>query len=292
MTDRPPPKLAFWPFVVVDLLFLGLAYLIFSKAHHPLTFWEALALIGCAGIGAWSFLTPFLRRDNAAVKLAVSQNLTDTVTQIKNLEQVAAQISSAAIHLKGAQDDSKQTVTTAREIAGKMAEESKAFAEFIQKANDTEKSHLRLEVDKLRRSEVDWIQILVHILDQVFALHVAAVRSGKQSLIEQIGNFQMVCRDAARRVGLVSQGAEGQAGFQENLHQVLEGQPQPEPGAQVAEILAPGYSYQGRVVRRALVRMQIESDPQSPSAMTPANEVAVTVAPEEMSVDKTQESLF
>jgi len=31
--------------------------------------------------------------------------------------------------------------------------EAKAFADFMQKANDVEKSHLRLEVEKLRRSE-------------------------------------------------------------------------------------------------------------------------------------------
>lgn len=291
MTDRPTTKLATWPFVVVDLLFLGLAYLIFSNAHRPLLFWETLALIGCAGVGAWSFLTPFLRRDAVAVKLAESQSLTDTVAQIKNLEQVAAQISSATNHLKGAQDDSKQTAATAKEIAHKMSEESKAFAEFIQKANDAEKSHLRLEVDKLRRSEVDWIQILVHILDQVFALYLAAVRSGKQSLIEQIGNFQLVCRDAARRVGLVCQGVEGQPVFNENLHQLLDGQPQPEPGAPVAEILAPGYSYQGRVVRRALVRMQSEtkSSPESPELVSDA---AGSSKLEEQSTAAAQESFL
>ena len=266
MTDRSSTKLAIWPFVVVDLVFLGLTYLIFSIAHRPLLFWEALALVGCASIGAWSFLTPFLRRNAVEVKLAEAQTLTDTVAQIKNLDQVAAQISSAAMHLKTAQDDAKQTAATAKGIAERMEEEGKAFAEFIQKSNDSEKSHLRLEVDKLRRSEVDWIQILVHILDQIFVLHAAAVRSGKQSLIEQIGNFQIICRDSARRVGLVCQGADGPIAFNENLHQVLEDQPQPTPGAQVAEMLAPGYSYQGRIVRRALVRLsdEIKSGSESP----------------------------
>ena len=282
MTDRSSTQLAIWPFVIVDLLFLGLTYLIFSYAHRPLLFWEALALIGCAGIGAWSFLTPFFRRNEAAVKLAEAQTLTDTVAQIKNLDLVAAQISSATNHLKTAQDDAKQTAAAAKGIAEKMSEQTKAFELFVQKANDSEKSQLRLEVDKLRRSEVDWIQILVHILDQVFALHQAAVRSGKQSLIEQIGNFQIICRDAARRVGLVCQSVEGQSAFNENLHQLLEGQPQPEAGAPIGEMLAPGYSYQGRIVRRALVRMQNEMEP-SPESPELMNEPAGTVTQEEPS---------
>ena len=291
MTDRSATKLAIWPFFIVDVLFLGLAYLIFTHAHRPLVFWEALALTGCASIGAWSFLTPFLRRNDVAVKLAESESLATTVAQINSLEQVAAQISSATNYLKSAQDESKQTVAAAKGIADKMAEESRLFGEFMQKANDTEKSHLRLEVEKLRRSEVDWIQILVHILDQVFALHQASVRSGKLPLIEQIGNFQIVCRDAARRVGLVCQTFDEKTLFNETLHQLLEGQTKPEFSAPLSEILAPGYFYQGRPVRRALVRLQGENDSQSPSPATPANE-AVENAAEEMSVDKTQESLF
>ena len=261
MIDRSATRLAIWPFVIVDILFLGLAYLIFSNAHRPLNFWETFALIGCAGIGAWSFLTPFLRREAVAVKLAETEHLTDTVTQIKNLDHVAALINGAANQLNNAQDESKRTVTSAKEIADKMAEESRAFSEFIQKANDAEKSHLRLEVDKLRRSEVDWIQILVHILDQVFALHQAAVRSGKPALIEQIGSFQMVCRDVSRRIGLVCQASEGKVTFDETLHQLVEGQTKPESVVELAEILAPGYSYQGRLVRRALVRLQEENAP-------------------------------
>jgi len=44
--------------------------------------------------------------------------------------------------------------------------------------NDSEKTTLRLEVEKLRRGELEWLQALVHILDHVFALHTAAMHSG------------------------------------------------------------------------------------------------------------------
>ncbi len=289
MTDRFKTNLAIWPFVIVDIFFLGLAYLIFSHAHRPLIFWEALALIVCASLGAWSFLTPFLRRNDAAMRLVEAESLTTTVTQIKNLEQVAAQISSATNYLKTAEDESKQTVAAAKNISEKMAEESRAFGEFLQNANDVEKSHLRLEVEKLRRSEVDWIQILVHILDQVFALHQAAVRSGKVPLIEQIGNFQSVCRDTARRIGLSCHVPETPQTFDEKLHQLLDGQPAPEPTAQIMEVVAAGYSYQGRVVRRALVRLQSETD-SSENSEGPAAESNFVA--EEKSTVATEETLI
>jgi molecular chaperone GrpE (heat shock protein) len=262
MTDRSAIKITFWPFILVDAIFLGLACLIFSVSHRPLAFWEAIALVVCTGLGAWSFLTPFLRQNAAELKLAESQNLTSTVAQIQNLDQIAAQIAGATQHLQTAQEKAAQTVTASQTIADKITEESRAFGEFIQKSNDTEKNHLRLEVEKLRRAEADWLQILVHILDHVFALNRAAVQSGKPALIQQMGNFQSICRDAARRIGLVCHVPEAQQPFDEKSHQLMKGQTQPENGNSgfIAETLAAGYSYQGRAIRRALVKLQSETE--------------------------------
>ena len=47
--------------------------------------------------------------------------------------------------------------------------------EFLAKANDSEKGFLRLEVDKLKRAEGEWLQTLVRILDHVNALHQGAL---------------------------------------------------------------------------------------------------------------------
>lgn len=288
MTDRSSTKLALWPFILVDILFVGLAWLILSYAHRPLQFWEAMALFGCVAAGAWSFLTPFLRRYDAELKIAESDNLTNTVTQIKNLDQIAAQLSSATNHLKTAQDESKQAVASAKGIAEKMTEESRAFAEFIQKANDSEKGHLRLEVDKLRRAEVDWIQILVHMLDHVFALHQAAVRSGKPAVMNQIENFQNVCRETARRIGLVCH-TEGRGAFDEKLHQLADNDAKVETGAQLGGILAPGYSYQGKIVRRALVQLQ-SSTPEK--TLVSETEIAGSAIETETLETSAQKSLF
>ena len=71
-----------------------------------------------------------------------------------------------------------------------MAQESTRFIEVMQSIDVSEKEHLRVETEKLRRGERDWLQAAVRVLDHVFALHKAAVQSGQPKLVNQISNFQ------------------------------------------------------------------------------------------------------
>ncbi|MEP6662058.1 MAG: nucleotide exchange factor GrpE, partial [Verrucomicrobiota bacterium] len=171
----------------------------------------------------------------------------------------SATVSNVAQHLKTTQEESVQVVGAAQKLSEKILEEKKAFSEFLVQANDSEKNHLRLEVEKLRRAEMEWLQILIHILDHVFALNQAAERSGKPTLVAQMQQFQSVCRDTARRIGLTAQSPNAQDPFDEKWHQVMEGEAQPQNGAAILETLATGFSFQSRVVRRALVRVQTEA---------------------------------
>ena len=93
-------------------------------------------------------------------------------------------------------------------------------------------------------------------LDHVYALHQAAVRSGQPGLIEQLGAFQNACRDAARRVGLTPYAAGPGEVFDGQRHQVSDGDPKPSAEAVIHETLATGYTFQGRLVRPALVRLR------------------------------------
>ena len=100
----------------------------------------------------------------------------------------------------------------------------------MQRANDSERATLRLEVEKLRRAEADWLQVLVRMLDHVYALHQGALRSGQPMLIEQVGNFQNACRDAARRVGLTPFTANEAEPFDAQRHQLIEDERHTAPG--------------------------------------------------------------
>lgn len=252
MSEKSAPKVAKWPFLLADLVLLGLAGLIIQRGHYPLEPFELAGVVACGVIGAWCFIQPFLREYEVVARFAESDSLTTATKEIRNIEHVAQEITSAQNFLQAAQQDSMKAVEAAKEIGERMTVEAKHFAEFMKSANDTEKGHLRLEVEKLRRTEGDWLQIVVRMLDHTFALHHAAVRSGQKGLIEQLTQFQLALRDAARRVGLTAFGAEAGEAFDAQKHHPADGKA-PEGPAVVGETTAPGYTYQGRLVRPALV---------------------------------------
>jgi molecular chaperone GrpE (heat shock protein) len=165
----------------------------------------------------------------------------------------------------------------ARDITDRMSAELREFTAFLQKANDSEKATLRLETEKLRRAEGDWLGVLVHILDHVFALTRAAERSGQQNLIAQHSQFQNACRDASRRVGLSVVLATPGEPFDGQRHQLPEGGEVP-AGASIGEVLATGFTLQGKLIRPVMVRLQ---NSEAKAVTTGENESAPTTEPEQ-----------
>ncbi len=123
----------------------------------------------------------------------------------------------------------------------------------------------------MRRGEGEWLQVLVRVLDHVYALHQGACRSGQPRLIEQVASFQNACRDAARRVGLTPFTANEAEPFDAQRHQLVEEGAKPPPDAVVAETVAAGYTFQGRPLRLALVRLR--EDKAEVAAATNAAEI-------------------
>jgi molecular chaperone GrpE (heat shock protein) len=255
-TDAKGP--AFWPFLIVDALFFGLGVVLYQAAHRPLLWWEAAGLILCAACGAGVFLTPFLIRNAASQSLAEAEKLSEVIAKIQRLDELGLQISHATAQWQIVQDGAAKTAKTATDLAESMTAEAKSFTEFLQKANDTERAHLRLDNDKLRRSEGEWLQIVVYILDQVFALYQAAAQSDKPGVAESIGRFQHVCRDAARRAGLTAVVATAAEPFDAQRHQLGNGATAP-ANAVVQETVMPGYTFQGQMVRRPVVKLDTDA---------------------------------
>jgi molecular chaperone GrpE (heat shock protein) len=267
-SDRTVPRLPRWPFFFADAVLLGMAYLIYYQSNTPMTAWQTFFCAACVSLGAVLGVSSFLIEYRAATRLAEADRLTNAVLQIENIEIIGRQITHATASWQTAHEHATRSADAAREIADAIASEARAFGEFLNKANDTEKNHLRLEVEKLRRAENEWLQILVRILDHVYALYQAAVRSGKSNLVEQLGHFQNTCRDVARRVGLVPFVAIPGEPYDSKVHQVADSNVAPAMEARVAETVATGYSFQGQLVRPALVALQ----PTGPAAVeSPGN---------------------
>lgn len=253
MQEQTAPKLAKWPFFLGSILLLsaaGCAH--FGLAHKPEQGWIVAA---CVAFAAWLTTMPFWLEYRAQVKLLEVQSLTAVLGQIQNIESVATQIAGATSQWQGIQEQAGKTTMTAKSIADRMATEARAFGEFMQKANDSEKGTLRLEVEKLHRAQGEWLQVAVRMLDHIYALNQGALRSGDANLIDQLGNFQAACRDVARRVGLSPFLARPGEAFDPQRHQFIEANVKPAPGAKVSETVATGYNFQGQMVRPALVRL-------------------------------------
>jgi molecular chaperone GrpE len=264
MRDQTGPNLQKWPFYAGDLLLLGAAWFIYSRSQLPMGAWQIGFIFLCVAGGAWLVVLPFLLEYRLLVRLAEASSLTTLAGQMNNMENVAAQISGATARWQSVQEQADKTSAGAKALAEKMSTEAKAFTEFMQQANSGEKAVLRLEVEKLRRAEAEWLQVLVRVLDHVYALHTGALRSGQPKLIEQLGLFQDACRDAARRVGLTPFSATPAEAFDPQRHQVMDGNGSPPAGGSIVETLATGYTFQGRLLRPALVKLNGEGHPSTP----------------------------
>jgi len=255
MREPCHPSVSKWPFLCGDLILLGAAYFVYAQGKPPLSVGELCVGAGCIATGAVLSVMPFILQHRAELKLAEADRVADAVAQIKNLEKLAAQITGATAQWQDVQGEAGKTLQSAKSVTDKMTAEMQAFSEFFQRINENEKATMRLEVEKLRRAEAEWLQVLVHMLDHVYALHQGAVRSGQPSLIEQVTNFQNACRDSARRVGLAPFAPNREDAFDPQKHQTAEADPKPRPGSTVADTVATGYTFQGRILRPALVRL-------------------------------------
>ena len=249
-------KIPKWPFLLGDVLLLGFAFVIIWKSPPPIPQWELIACLASAAVGTLLGAAPFVLDYRAVLRLVEANALGEVAGKIQDLERLATQINAATGEWTNVQTQAEKISNGAKEIADRMTGEVRQFSEFMQKMNDSEKAALRLEAEKLHRGEVEWLQVLVRILDHVFALHAAAVHSNQPQLTEQITHFQNACRSAARRVGVAPFVAEPDEPFNPDRHQTVDAKLKPPANATIAETVGVGYTFQGKLLRPALVRLK------------------------------------
>lgn len=258
---QPGARLAKWPFYLADILLCAIIAYVLSRLGAIEGTTDVVITVGClfaAAWAAWLSITPWLTEHRASTQLSESSNLKSSFEQIQSVEKVADLIRQANGQWQNVQDAAGRTVTAAREISERMKTETEEFMRFLENAHNSERAGLRLEVEKLRRMEGDWIKVAVQMLDHIFAITRAAERSGQEQLIAQMRQFQNACREAARRIGLAPFVPNLSEPFDARAHQLADPQFTPPEGSRVGEILATGYTYQGQILRRALVMLEGE----------------------------------
>jgi molecular chaperone GrpE (heat shock protein) len=282
VSDWTIPK---WPFLLFAAVLIIVAAVLACRPAHAITPTEIILATASVALGALLGCLPFILEYRATAKLIEVNAVTTVAAQLNGLEAYAAQISTATEQWARVQETTQggaeKTAIAAKEIVDRMTSEIRDFNEFQARMNDAEKGALRLEVDKLRRTEGDWLQVTARILDHVFALHTAAARSGQPELTEQVGQFQNACRDAARRVGVTLFEAAAGETFDAERHRVHGVENTPAAG-EVAETLAPGMTFQGRLIRPALVRLLEKSASAETAA---ASEKMENPGPDELAFD-------
>jgi len=288
MKESSDWKVAKWPFLAAFAALGVTAEILVAKSAGPISPVEICAVVGCVALGAVLGCLPFILDYRATVKLVEVNALGSVSEKFAGLESFAGQVSDAtgqwARVQETTQGNAEKTIAAAREIAERMATEVREFNAFQAKINDSEKATLRLEVEKLRRAEGEWLQVLARILDHIFALHNAAARSGQPELSSQIANFQHACRDTARRVGLVPFEAEPGERFDAEKHRA-HGEESPSADAIAGETLAPGLLFQGRLLRHALVQLQAVSSPAPAAEAFPEKPAVAEAGPSQLSLD-------
>jgi molecular chaperone GrpE (heat shock protein) len=254
MRDDRGLALAKWPFLLADALLLVAAYLIYRTSTLPMGFWQAGLAVLCVAGGTCLSILPFAMEYWVAAKLAQGRNPSVGEDSVRRLEGLAVQLSLVTEQWRTLKEENGK-VAAAGSITKPNSLQLNDRVETAQVLNPTADGERNTETEKSHRAESDCLQVLIQVLDHVYALHLGALHSGQASLVEQLSNFQDACRGAARRIDLVPFIAEPTEPFNAERHQPVDSSSPPPDHAVVAETIATGYMFQGRLLRPALVRL-------------------------------------
>lgn len=284
--DWKVPKV---PFYLAELALIAFGCALIKFAPDLFPYWQWMA-VACVVFGVVLGIIPYILDYRAMGKALEANALGAVAEKIQDLEQFTTRITAATGRWAAVQEsvgeNAEKTAATAKQIADKMSAEVREFSEFMKKMNDSEKATLRLEVEKLRRGEAEWLQLLVRILDHVFALHAAAARSNQPKVTEQIAQFHNACRGTVRRIGLASFVGEPDEPFDPERHQLADEKQKPFDGAVIAETIGAGYTFQGRLLRPAVVRLREANTPLSIPATAPAKAKILESTPDKLALEE------
>ena len=206
-------------------------------------------------IGGAVALFPFWRAYRNELKFAELEAVEETVRRIEGLSTVADRVERAESSWLEAKNSSETIAKNLNETTTALYEESKAIREFAHQQNDQQKANLRLEVQKLKQWETEWVQAGTIALDHTAALHAAILQLEDAQATRKLNKFQNSIHEIMRRVGLVGFAPRPGAPFDPDANRAHNQSETPAEGSRILDVVAMGIRYQGRLVRPAIVNV-------------------------------------
>ena len=152
------PKLPTWIFIVTDLALLGAAGLIAWSSPRPFTDGTTFSIVLCLIIGAIAGLVPIV----AHYERVKNETLDDRQRALEALSRTisssAEQISIAATGLHAIAELSLKNLRHAEHLPQKLQEKIAEFQAALAASNDTEKEELEKELVALRSTESERLE--------------------------------------------------------------------------------------------------------------------------------------
>jgi molecular chaperone GrpE (heat shock protein) len=241
------------PFYVADAVLILASICILAFAQHPLSGSACWALAVILGCGAWIAILPWFQENKNNAALSQLDGLRSVSECIQQMNTFSAGMNSAIASLANVQKMTEASARAASEAENKIVAHSQDFAERLAQAVNYEKSSFQIEIDKLHRIENDWLSTGIGIMDHVLALTNAGIQSGKPEIIEQMRRFRGACLEFAARAGLQPFLPAPTDTYDPEKHVLPPNTPTPDPSTKISRVLAPGFNYQGQLIRKAMV---------------------------------------
>ena len=190
------PKLPTWIFIVTDLALLGAAGLIAWSSPRPFTDGTTLSIVLCLIIGAIAGLVPIVAHYERVKNEMLDDRQRALEALSRTISSSAEQISIAATGLHAIAELSLKNLRHAEHLPQKLSEKIAEFQAQLAAANDTEKDELEKELAALRSTESDRLASISDQLAHSAADWAKLEASAQKNLAAVSGSLERAASDA------------------------------------------------------------------------------------------------
>jgi len=248
------PKIEKWPFVTggLSLLVAAGGLLVFFN-NRPETWILTLTLFAFVS-GVLINLLPFVLEYLRKSRQINAEDFDSALAKVQGIEKIAELISDATEQWNR---NCRSTAKTTATISALIQTGEDRLKTVLQEANDRQLDELQQERDRLQRSNRQWLETLVGILDELFLLQQTAKRTGQHESLQQLETLQQKSLELSHKAGLGQYLAKTGEPFDPRFHRANGNGIPPNP--RIKETLVPGFSFQGRCIRLPLVSLNPSS---------------------------------